>query len=111
MPTFKILLRDPDSDEFRLCAIPAESEEAAVAELQRRERKKADYRLTTDEVKALEVGPTLPPDNPDHIPAAAAKAKLLTHHQAAPYEVESVEDYTGGFWKAVAAVRKGQKGG
>jgi hypothetical protein len=101
MPTFKIRLEDPNSDEFRLYAIAAESEEAAVAELKRRERKRADYRLTTDEMEAIEAG---------DVPAAQAKAMLLTHEQADPYEVVSVEDYTGGFWKAAAEARAGRKG-
>lgn len=100
MPTFKVRLNDPDSDEFRIVVIPADSEEAAVSELLRRERKKVDYRLTTDEMAEAKSGKPNP---------ATAKARLVTHEQSKPYEVVSVENYEGGFWKAAKEARAARK--
>lgn len=73
MPRYRIRLDDPDSDEFRVTYVSADSPEDAKAWAERREQTFCEYRLTKDELKE------------------AGKANKILHEQTTPYEVTEVE--------------------
>lgn len=92
MPRFRIRLDDPESREFRVYRVPADTEEQAVAIVMHREQRAVDWRMPADELAALEAR-----EDGDGEPLTKSESgRLHSHRQARPYEVTTVTELTDG---------------
>lgn len=90
MARFEIRLED-DQGNFRVTRLTAESKEQAQQIVEANERRLADFTLEDDEVDRLEKLEAKPGHERFGQLQAGDRASLISHRQAEPYKVVSVD--------------------